>query len=380
MLQIYAIIPKNQTIMCPNTIILYFCALQFKMAQQLTIKQIAELAGVSVGTVDRVLHNRGRVSDEALAAIRSVLDKESYKYNLHTSAVAFKRTKKSFDIAVAIPSSQPGEYWDLIKTGIDAGFAEYGDISLKCKYVFFDQFNSISCREAFDSIDEKEFSAVIIGTTFVDETLELCQRLDNANVPYAFVDGKVQGASPVAIYHADQNRCGRLLAHLLDAFSPNDAEIAIMLPRRTGTQLSNNSAIRLQAFMEYFRESDSGRIIKEGHFPTDNPEAIRKEVSDFIGQNPKVKGIAVVISTGYMICDALSACGVKDIRIGGFDVTQGNARCVREGSLDFLINQHPDKQGFQAVESTLHYLLYGTPDKSFDEYLPIDIAFKENLQ
>ena len=62
--------------MCPNTIILYFCALQLNMAQQLTIKQIAELAGVSVGTVDRVLHNRGRVSDEALAAIRLVLDKE----------------------------------------------------------------------------------------------------------------------------------------------------------------------------------------------------------------------------------------------------------------------------------------------------------------
>ena len=52
------------------------------MAQQLTIRQIAELAGVSVGTVDRVLHNRGRVSPEALAAVQAVLDKQSYKYNL----------------------------------------------------------------------------------------------------------------------------------------------------------------------------------------------------------------------------------------------------------------------------------------------------------
>ena len=46
---------------------------------------------------------------------------------------------------------------------------------------------------------------------------------------------------------------------------------------------------------------------------------------------------------------------------------------------DFLINQHPERQGFNAVESMLHYLLYGIPDQSLRQFLPIDIVFRENL-
>jgi len=35
-----------------------------KPDKKITIKDIAQLAGVSIGTVDRVIHNRGEVSDK----------------------------------------------------------------------------------------------------------------------------------------------------------------------------------------------------------------------------------------------------------------------------------------------------------------------------
>ena len=39
-----------------------------------TMKQIAELSGVSRGTVDRVLNNRGRVRDEVAERVRQSVD------------------------------------------------------------------------------------------------------------------------------------------------------------------------------------------------------------------------------------------------------------------------------------------------------------------
>lgn len=345
------------------------------MAQQLTIKQIAELAGVSVGTVDRVLHNRGKVSDSAMSAVKAVLDANSYKYNLHTSAVAFKKTKKSFSIVVAIPFSEKGEYWDLIRTGLERAFQEYGDISTKIHYAFFDQFNALSCREAFNSIASLDCSAVVIGTTFVQETKELCSKLDSKHIPYVFVDGKVQGTNPIATYTTNQNDCGRLLARLMDGLTPNDKELALLLPRRVGTDLSNNSTIRLEAFKDFFKENKHERIIKEGHFSVIDPA---QDIHSFMNDNPDVGGVAVVISTGYLISDALSP-STRRLVIGGFDVTEGNARCVREGTLDFLIDQNPERQGFYAIESLLHFLLYGVPDRNLPQQLPIDIVFRENL-
>ena len=47
-----------------------------------TLQQIAELAGVSRGTVDRALHNRGRVNSEVALRIRKIADELGYAYHL----------------------------------------------------------------------------------------------------------------------------------------------------------------------------------------------------------------------------------------------------------------------------------------------------------
>lgn len=349
------------------------------MAQRLTIKQIAELSGVSVGTVDRILHNRGMVSQAAMDAVSAVLKDKKYEYNIHTSAVAFKKTKKVFNIIISIPLSEKGEYWDLIKDGIERGLSEYNDISVNSRFIFFDQFDSYSCKAAFDEIAEADFSAGIFGTTFAEETRALSRELDNRHIPYVFVDGKIDGTKPVATFSANQTACGRLLAHLISMLTPCGSEIGVLLPRRKGTQMSTNSRIRLEAFKDYFAEIGKDTVLKEVLFSTEGREKTREDISSFIKGNPGVRGMAVVISNGYLIADALAESGHKDICLGGFDVTDGNVRSVRDGGIDFLINQHPDQQGFAAVEATLHYLLYGAIDSGMLKDIPVDIVVKENL-
>lgn len=349
------------------------------MYKHLTIKQIADLAGVSTGTVDRVLHNRGMVSPAALEAVNKVLENKKYEYNLHTSAIAFKKTKKVFKIVVSIPSSDKGEYWDLMRQGIESGFNEFGDIPVDCEFIHFDQFDSESCAVAFDKVARSDCNAVILGTTFASNIQSLCEKLDRNKTPYVFVDGNVPDTKPVATFAADQESCGRLLARLIDGFTPGNSDIAVLLPRRKGTQMSTNSSIRLKAFKSYFSEKgDEGRL-KEGLFSISDTASSTSDVRRFLNENPTVKSIAVMISASYMICDALSALSVKDVCVGGFDVTDGNARCLRNGSLDYIIDQHPDKQGFNSVEAVLRYLLYGQFDVSVLGKIPVSIYFDENL-
>ena len=51
------------------------------MNERITIKDIAERAGVSSGTVDRVLHNRPSVSKKALAKVKTALEELNYEPN-----------------------------------------------------------------------------------------------------------------------------------------------------------------------------------------------------------------------------------------------------------------------------------------------------------
>ena len=70
------------------------------MPEKIRIKDIAERAGVSVGTVDRVLHNRPNVSTKARQKVEEAFREGNYKPNAYASALAYN---KSYAFYVLLP-------------------------------------------------------------------------------------------------------------------------------------------------------------------------------------------------------------------------------------------------------------------------------------
>src|SRR5690606_4730854 len=92
------------------------------MNKNIRIKDIAQLAGVSVGTVDRVLHNRGQVSREACNKVMEILEKTGYKPNLIARTLG---SNKTYSIAALIPDPSQDEYWGLSGQGIQHAIEEW---------------------------------------------------------------------------------------------------------------------------------------------------------------------------------------------------------------------------------------------------------------
>ena len=143
--------------------------------------------------------------------------------------------------------------------------------------------------------------------------------------------------------------------------------------------MSNNSLARKESFVNHYASINPDRSLTECYYTVDNPEVSAEEMRDFLDGNPNIKGIAVMISTGYVVSDALSAINRDDIIVGGYDITLGNERCIKDGTLTFVINQHPEQQGFNAIESILHFLIYGNLDSSIQNQFPIDVVLRENI-
>lgn len=53
-----------------------------------TIKQIAKLAGVSIGTVDRVLHERGGLAPDTKARVQAAIEELGYVPNQTAQSLA----------------------------------------------------------------------------------------------------------------------------------------------------------------------------------------------------------------------------------------------------------------------------------------------------
>lgn len=346
------------------------------MAKQVKIKDIAKMAGVSAGTVDRVLHNRGNVSAKSREMVERILKEVDYKTNIHASAISFRR---DFTIVVAIPTFSPGEYWGSIRSGIEAALEEYADISIHCVWFPYNQYDLYSFRSTLESVVTMRPDAVVIGPTFEHESLRFCNQLDALGIPYVFVDTVIKAASPWASFTTDQFACGRLMGQLLTSVIPADAEIAVIGARRIGSEKAFNALERVRGLMDYLESVGKADRVHRENFSPLNPDEGAARIEALLREQPKIKGVAVTNSRGHILADFFKEKDFKDIRFACFDLTSGNQRSLKEGAISFLLCQNPERQGFSAVKALIDCLLYRQPEKERHHLMPIDIIFKENL-
>ena len=94
----------------------------------ITAKEIAELAGVSRGTVDRALKGREGVNPETKERILKIAEEHNYKPNLIGKALVY--SNRSVPVAV-IMNSIGNSFFEDVKKGMLAAEHEYSDYGIK---------------------------------------------------------------------------------------------------------------------------------------------------------------------------------------------------------------------------------------------------------
>ena len=342
---------------------------------KIRIKDVAELAGVSRGTVDRVIHNRGKISGKSRQAVEKALAQMDYHTNIHVSALSLKR---NYNIVIAMPCYNPGEYWEQIVRGIDHAIAKYSGLNVDCEYLYYNQFDLFSCRKAYEDVLVREPDAVVIGPTFRDETIYLANQLTDARIPYIFIDSTIDATAPLAYFMADLDACGYLMARLITSVIDKNGDIAIMQAPRIGDESANTTIIRKAGFLRYCQESGfSNEIIRVPYSPIDVEEN-EKLIGDCFQKHPNVQGIVVFNSRGHMIADHLEKHRIQGVKIVAIDLLEKNIEALKKGYIDFVLGQRPVQQGYMAMKTLFMHLVYGQPVQ-MQNVMPLDIITKENV-
>ena len=119
---------------------MYLCPkfVGFMAKENITIKDIAARAGVSTGTVDRVLHNRPNVSKAALEKVNKALEEMDYRPNMYASALAYN---KEYTFYCVLPKHEQEAYWDEIEEGAMACREFRRDFGISLKFIYYERFN-----------------------------------------------------------------------------------------------------------------------------------------------------------------------------------------------------------------------------------------------
>ncbi len=341
-------------------------------------KDIAQKAGVSLGTVDRVLHNRGGVSEKSRTKVLSIMKELGYEPNRYASALA---SNKKFSFACLIPSHTEGEYWEQVEDGLKDGAADFADLGTELSFYYYDSFDYPTFDKAGSSILEGEHDAVIIGPTVKEHTMPFIKELERRRIPYIFVDATIEGASPLAYFAQHAIMSGYFTAGIvLPLRVPNGGKVAVFETTRSSHTGSNQQVSREEGFRKWI--SDHGAdvsLVKVSLPSTRDKDKDNVILSEFFRSKPDIKTGVFFNSRAYIVGEYLRDNGIKDFDLTGYDLLPSNVGCLRDGGIARLISQRPQEQGYGAVKALCEKLILKKPVKVSND-MPIDLLNRDNVE
>lgn len=341
------------------------------------IKDIAQKANVSIGTVDRVIHNRGEVSKTTRDKIIQIIEELEYQPNLLASALASKRT---YSFALLLPEPISTEsYWNKPMIGVRKAFQEIQQYGVNISIHLFKQSDPKTFNTEAMLIIQNNPHGVVLAPFFSRESKEFIAELQKRTIPYVFIDSNITNSQKLSYIGQDSFQSGTLAARLLDYSIPENASILILHFAKERDNM-NHLVQREKGFLEYFNinipEGNRKLVTLEITDPT-KPESM-EQLKSMMQLYPDILGIFVTNSQVYYLGRWLELLGKSGIRVIGHDLINENISFLRKGIIDFLICQRPEEQGYSAIITLFENIVLKKEVKN-ENYTSIDIITKENL-
>lgn len=344
----------------------------------MTIKEIAKLANVSLGTVDRVIHKRGKVSKETEKKILDIIEKVNYKPNIYARGLVLN---KRYRIYALLPEFTSGQYWEMPAKGMQSAAKNLSQFGIQLEVLYFDQNSVTSFNKKAEQLLELGPDGVILAPVINFEAVKLSKKLKEAKVPYILIDSLIQNSQPLSFIGQDAFQSGKLAAKLLCAEINSKGSISI-ISIKNNENYNNTLQQRIEGFKDYIANSDfiDQISLNESHIHLGAPhteQAIAKAI------NPENNTVGVFVPSSmihhvaaYVDQNRLEFTNLKMI---GNDLIHNNIKYLEKGIISYLIGQRPENQGYYALSSFYNHLVLGQAVDQ-DVYLPLDIITQENLK
>lgn len=335
----------------------------------MTLVEIAEAANVSIGTVDRVIHNRKGVSEKTKKLIQEIIDKNGYQPNPIASQL---KSTKTFTIGVLLPALETGcTYYGALYDGMKKAVSQLTPFKIELKLVTYDRQIAGAAFEKSKVFFEEPIDALITTPVAPEEHAQIIEKL--GGIPYVFIDTPI-GTSQSFLTIAQNPYKGGYCAGKIMRMFRDSGTFACLCMYSKGYNLRE----RIRGFTDYIKRDNASVVLDE--LCTEITDmGIYRFMKDLFIRHSEIKGIFVPHSEVNLITYFLVSEGLKgQVTVIGYDLVEKNKECLLNGTIDCLIGQRPEQQGYDAVYKLYQScLLHQIIENKID--VPIDIYFKENL-
>ena len=338
-----------------------------------TIKQIADMCGVSRGTVDRVLNNRGNVKPDKQKLILDMAKKLNYIPNPAGRALVSRRSNPT--VGVILPSKGI-RFFDDVIDAMKQSEDKYKLFGLNVIWHITEGYNvDIQC-EIMDELKPK-INALIINPINDIQVKEKINQFIKDNIFVVTINNDIEDAAEHQYVGSDYINGGQTAAALMKMIHiKNKCNIGIIL----GSMNILGHQQRLNGFRSVIENISNFEIIDVQEDNDDDFYAFERTIS-MLKQHENINAMFFASSGGaYGACRAiLSLHKEQDLTVVAFDTIPGIIEMMHKGVVNAAIYQHPRQQGQHSMQIVYDYLINGIKPDHNMHIMKNDIRILQNV-
>lgn len=334
-----------------------------------TIKDIAKRAGVSIGTVDRVIHNRGKVAPAKKELILKIIDELDYQPNDAAQRLALLKKKIRFTFFVVDPTEHP--FFDDVLKGAKQKAEELARYGIEVDFWLVK-----GPDESIDISKLRTDGIVMLDLKWLQPVI--CWA-NEQGIPIVYYNLPPEDSGGLAYVGCDYQSAGRIAAGLCALVNGKEGAVGIL--SEPGANAASYHC-RVLGFRQEIQSSyPKMQIVESDALELEND--MKVAAVRMLRLHPELNLIYLVNPKDYQVCPVIHAvareAGNNDIKIITNDLTEIQRTMLLQGLISATICQEPEYQGAKPLELLYKYVAFKEIPEKKEYYAKLSIHISQNI-
>lgn len=342
------------------------------MENRVTLKQIAELAGVSIGTVDRALNDRGRISTDTKEKILKIAKQLDYKPNMLASSLSKKR---KLHIGI-IMSCKPEEFCNHLIHGLKDAMEEISSYGVNTEFIFTDTLSYKDQMKAIGKLDTDKFDAFLVnaGSRLVGDWIDRVAKEGKSVITF---NSDVEDSGRLCYVGENPYSAGLLVGNMINEILPEVKKVALFM-----------------GFKDNYSHRERCRGVKDavvsvhpnakflGIEYQDEADLARQKMEQVLQEEPDIQAVFAASATGAWGIGQVVSELQKNSRpkVFGYDVNHKVAELMDLNICQATAFQDPYWQGYYSMKLLSEHLLSKQPITRDKYIIRTKLVLKNNVK
>ena len=340
-----------------------------------TIKEIANLAGVSRGTVDRVLNKRGQVSPEKESKVLEIAKALNYTSNLAGKTLAVRKKLLKFGYILMSGTTSNPFFLDVV-AGIESRATELLDYGVNVEIRYATLSDPSLQVKLIDELLAEGISGLAITPINHPLVTDRIKKLTATGFPVVTANTDISNSGRLAYVGSDYFRSGQTAAGFMHLICGGQAKVGVVI----GSPLVLCHSERLAGFTQRIEEEYRGLHIVGTEINNDDDIESYIVTKRLLESHPEITALFLVAAGVVGACRAVDELGLKGkLKIVSYDTTTASIDLIKSGDITVSITQEPFVQGAKPLDILFDYVGMDIPPEKEFYYTTLGVVIKDNL-